>query len=110
MLVERTVPLVDHDAVAVRGGSDTLVFYAEQLTRAQRRVLRAYLLAVLCDDEPSVTIAVPAGWAAAEGSAGRLVLTHVMERYGVDGAVAAAREAFVGDVSLARPGMVLAFD
>jgi hypothetical protein len=69
VLVERSVPLVDHDAVAVRGGSDTLVFYAERLTRAQRRVLRAHLLALLCDDEPSVTIAVPAGWAAAEVSA-----------------------------------------
>jgi hypothetical protein len=67
MLVERTAALVDHDAVAVRGGSDTLVFYAEHLTRAQRRVLRAHLLAALGDDdEPSVTIAVPSGWAAVE--------------------------------------------
>lgn len=69
MLVEHTAALVDHDAVAVRGGSDTLVFYAEHLTRAQRRVLRAHLLAALGDDdEPSVTIAVPAGWAAVEVS------------------------------------------
>jgi hypothetical protein len=67
MLVERTAALVDHDAVAVRGGNDTLVFYAEHLTRAQRRVLRAHLLAALGDDdEPSVTIAVPSGWAAVE--------------------------------------------
>jgi hypothetical protein len=69
MLVEHTAALVDHDAVAVRGGSDTLVFYAEHLTRAQRRVLRAHLLAALGDDdEPSVTIAVPSGWAAVEVS------------------------------------------
>ena len=72
MLVEHTAALVDHDAVAVRGGSDTLVFYAEHLTRAQRRVLRAHLLAALGDDdEPSVTIAVPSGWAAVEVSSRR---------------------------------------
>ncbi len=98
MLVERTAPLVDHDAVAVRGGSDTLVFYAEQLTHAQRRVLQAHLLAVL-SDEPSVTIAVPAGWAAAEVAARRRrhePLTAGAILFGV--AAAAALTVFVAAV------------
>lgn len=62
MLHERTVPLVDHDAVAVRDESDTLVLYAARLSTSQRAGLRLYLLEVLEQQEgPVATVAVEAG-------------------------------------------------
>lgn len=62
MLHERTAPLADHDAVAVRDQSDTLVLYADRLTTAQRAALRRYLLDTLAEKEgPAATAAVAAG-------------------------------------------------
>ena len=62
MLHERTVPLTNLDAVAVRDESDTLVLYSERLTSAQRAGLRLYLLEVLEQEVgPTATVVVAAG-------------------------------------------------
>ncbi len=47
---------------------------------------------------------------AAEGRAGRLVLTHILDRYDSDDARRAAKNQFGGEVLLARPGLALDMD
>lgn len=51
--------------------------------------------------------ALDAARVAREGRAARLVLTHLLDEYDPPAALASAREAFTGPVSLAEPGMVL---
>jgi ribonuclease BN (tRNA processing enzyme) len=51
--------------------------------------------------------AAEAGRAARDGGASRLVLTHVLDEGDPEGAVAAARRAFAGEVLLAVPGLTL---
>lgn len=51
--------------------------------------------------------ALDAARVAHEGRAARLVLTHVLDEYDPPAALARARDAFMGPVSLAEPGMVL---
>jgi ribonuclease BN (tRNA processing enzyme) len=46
--------------------------------------------------------------AARRGGAGRLVLTHLLDRSGVEPAELAARDGFAGPVQVARPGLELA--
>ena len=58
-------------------------------------------------DEPAIHLtAAQAAWAAAQGGAGRLVLTHVLDRY-EDAALLDAADTFAGPVELARPGLVV---
>ena len=51
--------------------------------------------------------AAQAGWAAREGGAARLVLTHVLDEF-ARGSLPAARREFRGPVGLARPGLTIA--
>lgn len=50
--------------------------------------------------------AAQAGWAAREGGAGRLVLTHLLDEF-ARGSLPAARREFRGTVALARPGLTI---
>lgn len=51
--------------------------------------------------------AAQAAWAAAEGGAARLVLTHILDRNDESAASDAAAEVFEGELNIAQPGLVL---
>ena len=71
---------------------------------------------LLCEaafgDRPTVEAAghlnsMDAAWAAREGGASRLVLTHILDEIDPERALTTARESFSGEVLLARPGLQL---
>jgi ribonuclease BN (tRNA processing enzyme) len=57
-------------------------------------------------DEVEHMTGAQAGWAAREGGAARLLLTHILDE-DARGTVPAARREYRGEVALARPGLVV---